>query len=273
MKVEKFLKEGKVGEEFMNGEEERMVLDKWTNSFTPQHHPTVIHVLSESSKNTDITGESLPNLIYVSRQKSKTSRHHFKAGALNTLVINPITQIHNLSPLSLIVCLLQQLRVSATMTNAPIILTLDCDMYSNDPQTPARVLCYLLDAKLATHLGYVQFPQHFHGVSKNDIYGGELKRPYIINPPGMDGLLGPDYFGTGCFFVRRIFFGGPFSFQSPELSQLGPNHVVGKPIKSPQILELAHRVAGCDYETNTQWGYKVWRRKFKPPSTFFLFLF
>ncbi|KAG6577129.1 Cellulose synthase-like protein G3, partial [Cucurbita argyrosperma subsp. sororia] len=234
MKVEKILKEGKVGEEFLNGEEERMVLDKWTKSFTPQHHPTIIHVLSESSKNTDITGESLPNLIYVSRQKSKTSRHNFKAGALNTL-----------------------LRVSATMTNAPIILTLDCDMYSNDPQTPARVLCYLLDAKLATHLGYVQFPQHFHGVSKNDIYGGELKRPYIINPPGMDGLLGPDYFGTGCFFVRRIFFGGPFSFQSPELSELSPNHVVGKPIKSPQILELAHRVAGCDYETNTQWGYKL----------------
>jgi len=28
----------------------------------------------------------MPNLIYVSREKSKVSPHHFKAGALNTLV-------------------------------------------------------------------------------------------------------------------------------------------------------------------------------------------
>ncbi|KAK7832552.1 cellulose synthase-like protein g1 [Quercus suber] len=69
-----------------------------------------IKVLLESSKNKDITDHLMPNLIYHSREKSKTSFHHFKAGALNVL-----------------------LRVSAAMTNAPIILTLDCDMYSNDP--------------------------------------------------------------------------------------------------------------------------------------------
>ncbi|GMQ05846.1 hypothetical protein CsSME_00050692 [Camellia sinensis var. sinensis] len=74
----------------------------------------------------------MPNLIYVSRHKSKTSPHHFKAGALNALV-----------------------RVSTIMTNAPIVLTLDCDMYSNDPQTPHRMLCFFSDPKLRPNLGYV----------------------------------------------------------------------------------------------------------------------
>ena len=30
--------------------------------------------------------EVMPNLIYVSREKNGASPHHFKAGALNTLV-------------------------------------------------------------------------------------------------------------------------------------------------------------------------------------------
>ena len=41
-----------------------------------------------------------------------------------------------------------KLRISATMTNATVILTLDSDMYSNDPQTPLRALCYLLDPSM-----------------------------------------------------------------------------------------------------------------------------
>lgn len=45
-----------------------------------------MQVLLESGKHEDISGNSMPNLIYVSRQKSTTSPHHFKAGALNALV-------------------------------------------------------------------------------------------------------------------------------------------------------------------------------------------
>uniref|UniRef100_A0A0A0KUZ9 Cellulose synthase-like protein G3 n=1 Tax=Cucumis sativus TaxID=3659 RepID=A0A0A0KUZ9_CUCSA len=222
-------------DELLNVKEECMAFNPWrTKSFTPKHHPPVIQVLLESSKNKDISGEALPNLIYVSRQKSLTSHHHFKAGALNTL-----------------------LRVSTTMTNAPIILTLDCDVYSNDPQTPARALCYFLDPKLGNNLGYVQFPQRFHGVSKNDIYCVELLHVYIINEFGMDGLLGPTYVGTGCFFDRRGFFGGPSSLEFPELSKLSPNHVVERHIKSQEVLDLAHLVASCDYENNTEWGCKL----------------
>ncbi|KAL0546955.1 hypothetical protein IC582_016874 [Cucumis melo] len=228
MGVENVMEKGEVGNE------EHLAFHKWTKSFTSHNHPAIIQVLLESGKNKDIVGESLPNLIYVSRQKSVTSHHHFKAGALNNL-----------------------LRVSATMTNAPLILTSDCDVYSNDPQTPNRVLCYFLDSKLARNLSYIQFPQLFHGVNKNDIYASDFKRLYIFNPMGMDGLLGPAYLGTGCFFARRALFGGPSSFEPPELPQLDPNHVVKTAICSQQVLDLAHVVAGCDYENNTKWGSKI----------------
>ncbi|KAG5539498.1 hypothetical protein RHGRI_019893 [Rhododendron griersonianum] len=191
-------------------------------------------VLSEVGKDKDITGESMPNLIYVSRQKSRNSPHHFKGGALNAL-----------------------LRVSAVMTNAPIILTLDCDMHSNDPQTPHRVLCYFSDATIRSKVGYIQFPQRFHGLNKNDIYACEFKRLFLIHPVGMDGLAGPNHVGTGCFFSRRVFFGGPSSFVSPELPELRPDHVVKEPIQAQSILAMAHHVADYKYEDQSNWGSKV----------------
>lgn len=143
------------------------------------------------------------------------------------------------------------------MTNAPIILTLDCDVYSNDPQTLYRVLCYVMDPKLKSNLGYIQFPQRFEGISKNDIYACEMKRPFHINPIGMGGLSGPDYFGTGCFFVRRAFFGGPSSLESFERPEVSPDCVVNKSIRSQETLDLAHHVVSCDYENDTKWGSKV----------------
>ncbi|XP_059662188.1 cellulose synthase-like protein G3 isoform X1 [Cornus florida] len=233
-RVESVVESGKVGDEYINSEQEHQAFNKWTNGFTRQHHPTVIQVLLEIYKDKDITGHSMPNLIYVSREKSPASPHRFKAGALNVL-----------------------LRVSAFMSNAPIILTLDCDMYSNDPQTPIRMLCYFSDPAILPKLGYVQFPQRFHGLNKNDIYASEIKSLFRINPLGMDGLSGPNHLGTGCFFSRRCFFGGPSSFVTPELPELSPDHVIDKPIQSQQISALANHVAGCNYEHQTNWGSKM----------------
>ncbi|RVW43175.1 Cellulose synthase-like protein G2 [Vitis vinifera] len=133
----------------------------------------------------------------IQREKHQVT-HNFKAGALNAL-----------------------LRVSATMTNAPVILPLDSDMYSNDPQTPLRALCYILDPSMDPKLAYVQFPQIFYGINKNDIYGGEARHGMLIHPAGMDGLKGPMYLGRAlgmdhwlrtstlaiCFNVRD---GSPF---------------------------------------------------------------
>ncbi|CAL8157699.1 unnamed protein product [Prunus armeniaca] len=70
----------------------------------------------------------------------------------------------------------------------------------------------------------------------------------------MNGLLGPNYLGTWCFFSRRVFFGGPSHLLLLEMPQHGPKNVLDKPIQSQEVLELAHHVAGCNYGKNTTWG-------------------
>lgn len=234
VKVEHVVDKGEISDEYVTDDQQRQAFNKWTNGFTRTDHPTVIQVLLDKSEDKDVSGQFLPNLIYVSRQKSKTSPHNFKAGALNVL-----------------------LRVSAVMTNAPIVLTQDCDMYSNDPQTPLRMLCYLSDPAIPSNLAFVQFPQRFHGLNENDIYSCEYKHPFQINVKGLDGLKGPTYVGSGCFFRRRAFFGGPSFLVRPEIPELSPDHVVSKPIKSQEVLSLAHRVAGCNYEKQTKWASKI----------------
>ncbi|KAF8380022.1 hypothetical protein HHK36_027491 [Tetracentron sinense] len=236
-KVESVVDRGRVGEECITTEQERGAFNKWTRGriyMSRSSYSNPGQVLLESGNDKDEAGHEMPNLVYLSRQKSKTLPHNFKAGALNVL-----------------------LRVSATMTNAPVVLTLDCDMYSNDSQTPIRVLCYLSDPSITPKLGYVQFPQRFHGINKNDIYASELKRLFQIHSMGMDGLECAGYVGTGCFFRRRIFFGGPTTLVSPEIPELNPDYAVNKSIKSQAVLALAHQVASCNYESHTKWGSKM----------------
>ncbi|KAF8033395.1 hypothetical protein BT93_D2106 [Corymbia citriodora subsp. variegata] len=233
VRVEHVVEREKVGEEYIIGDRERQALGKWTDEFTRQNHPAIIEVLLDSSKDKDMAGNVMPNLIYLSREKSKNVPHHFKAGALNAL-----------------------LRVSAVMTNAPIILTLDCDMCSNDPETPRRALCYLADPSTdQSQLGYVQFPQRFQGTNEGDIYGGDFKHPFQINPIGIKN--GPTYVGTGCFFRRRSLFGAPSAIMPLEIPELSPEHNPKGSIWSERTLALAQKVAGCKYEHNTNWGHKV----------------
>ncbi|RVW91580.1 Cellulose synthase-like protein G1 [Vitis vinifera] len=203
VRVETAVKSGIISHDYINSKQELEAFIRWTDGFTSQNHPAVIQVLLECGKDEDVMGHTMPNLVYVSRGKSINLPQNFKAGALNAL-----------------------LRVSATMTNAPVILTLDSNMYSNDPQTPLRALCYLLDPSMDPKLAYVQFPQIFYGINKNDIYGGEARHVFQIHPTGMDGLKGPIYLGS-------------------------------KSIKSREILASAHHVADCNFESQSQWGIKM----------------
>ncbi|KAL1532221.1 cellulose synthase-like protein G3 isoform X1 [Salvia divinorum] len=242
VKVESVVAKGRVSDEYISREEESQILNQYrAKDFSRQNHPSIIQVLLNSNKDVDSCGEPMPNLVYLSREKSKGSPHHFKAGALNAL-----------------------LRVSATMTNSPIILTLDCDMYSNDPTTAQRALCYFLDQSksagpgvIGSNYAYVQFPQRYHGINKADIYASEHKRLFLVNAMGLDGLKGPNYVGTGCFFNRRAFFGGPCSYVPPEASELSPDYIVDKPINGKEVFRKAHQVAGCYYENQTSWGSKI----------------
>ncbi|KAL0329926.1 UNVERIFIED_CONTAM: Cellulose synthase-like protein G1 [Sesamum radiatum] len=85
-KVEGAVERGKVNDEYISSEDERQILTQYrTKDFTRQNHPSLIQVLLNSQKDVDNTGSAMPNLIYVSREKSTSAAHHFKAGALNAL--------------------------------------------------------------------------------------------------------------------------------------------------------------------------------------------
>jgi hypothetical protein len=46
-----------------------------------------VRILLEKGEDRDIQGNDLPGLIYVSREKRPGIPHHYKAGALNVLVM------------------------------------------------------------------------------------------------------------------------------------------------------------------------------------------
>ncbi|KAK9076639.1 hypothetical protein SSX86_004973 [Deinandra increscens subsp. villosa] len=205
----------------------RDAFSQWTPDFTRRHHPTVIQILLDNNYDKDVGGGVMPNLIYVSREKDSHRPHNFKAGALNVM-----------------------LRVSGLMTNGPIVLVLDCDMYSNDPETPLRALCYFVDPDADPKLGFVQFPQRFSGINQNDIYASEFKPETQILSLGMDGLLGAQFMGTGGFFKRCVI--------SDDLTcSVATIQINSKPIRSNDVLVSAHKVASCNYEDNTKWGSKI----------------
>ncbi|WOH02358.1 hypothetical protein DCAR_0521747 [Daucus carota subsp. sativus] len=234
-RVENVVIRGSVDCSTDDSELDKIAFSKWTEEFTSQDHPSVIQVILESKINKDVNNNQMPNLIYVSREKRKATPHHFKGGALNTLI-----------------------RVSAIMTNAPLVLTIDCDVYSNDPQTPLRVLCYMMDPCVDPNLAFVQFPQRFNGINKNDVYSAEFKNWTEIDAVGLDGILGPNYMGTGCFFRRRAFFGTPASVVQPECPQLRPDHVpCSSSLQEEDVLALALDVSRSNYEASTQWGSEM----------------
>ena len=150
----------------------------------------LLQVIQDESQNaTDTNQANMPLLVYVSREKSTSSPHHFKAGALNVLVI-PLCFFPNIfvkqnttdcrvQSCSLFLLLLQ-LRVSSMISNSPYILVLDCDMRCNDPTSALQAMCFHLDPKISSNLAFVQFPQMFHNLSKMDIYDGQLRSIFLV---------------------------------------------------------------------------------------------
>ncbi|KAE9453046.1 hypothetical protein C3L33_15045, partial [Rhododendron williamsianum] len=101
------------------------------------------------------------------------------------------------------------LRVSAMISNSPYILVLDCDMYCNDPTSARQAMCFHLDPKISPSLGFVQFPQKFHNISKTDVYDSQLRYVFKVLWQGMDGLQGPIVSGTGFYIKREALYANP----------------------------------------------------------------
>ncbi|CAI0547847.1 unnamed protein product [Linum tenue] len=144
----------------------------------------LLQVFLGQSGGDDEDGNKLPRLIYVSREKRPGFNHHKKAGAMNALV-----------------------RVSAVISNAPYVLNLDCDHYFNNSKALREAMCFLMDPMQGKRVCFVQFPQRFDGIDRNDRYANRNTVFFDINMKGLDGIQGPIYVGTGCVFRRRALYG------------------------------------------------------------------
>ncbi|KAL0301057.1 UNVERIFIED_CONTAM: Cellulose synthase-like protein E1 [Sesamum radiatum] len=174
----------------------------------------------------------LPTLVYLSREKRPGWAHNFKAGSMNSLI-----------------------RVSSEISNSPIILNLDCDMYSNDPNAIQDALCFFLDEKQGQQISYVQYPQCFRNVTENDIYANASCATFKIELAGLDGFGGALYIGTGCFHRRESLIGKVYSKDHRLEFQSVEDNVKGRTVEE---LEAASKpLADCRYENGTLWGEEM----------------
>ncbi|KAL8162758.1 hypothetical protein V2J09_014247 [Rumex salicifolius] len=248
---DRFLQERRVMEEKYELFKERVKRFHNSNDTSRATRPTIVQIINSSLNDASNTEEDqIPKLIYVSREKSPLHAHHFKAGAVNAL-----------------------LRVSSVITNAPYVLMLDCDMYSNDPTSARQAMCFHLDPEISPSLAFVQFPQKFHNLTSNDIYGSRIRTTFDIKWPGMDGFKGPMVSGT-CFYMKRRALYGSIVVQDADFATMrkhfGPsielikslqnnnNHskIITQSQDDPLLLETEF-LASCAYEQNTSWGHEL----------------
>ncbi|KAJ1383934.1 Nucleotide-diphospho-sugar transferase [Sesbania bispinosa] len=203
-----------------------------TTGITGQNHPSIIEVIQENSSS-EIEQAQLPFLVYVSREKRPSHPHHFKAGALNALCW-------------------------------------DCDMFCSAPTSARQALCFHLDPKISPSLAFVQFPQKFHNISKNDIYDSQHRSAYKVLWQGMDGLKGPVLSGTGFYMKRESLYGNcKIKDTDLELRQyFGTSNEFIKSLKqncTSNLVTVGHTLvkeetlllASCNYEIGTKWGKEV----------------
>ncbi|KAG8657788.1 hypothetical protein MANES_03G090316v8 [Manihot esculenta] len=207
---------------------------QWDSYSSRHDHDTIIQILIDGKdpNATDVDGCALPTLVYLAREKRPQHPHHFKAGAMNALI-----------------------RVSSNISNGQIILTLDCDMYSNNSLCIWDALCFFMDIEKSHDIAFVQFPQAFENTTKNDTYGGSLLVPYNVELHGMDGLGGPLYIGTCCFHRRDVLCGRKFTKGCKFQWKIDDDNKGRKSIQ--ELEEETKPLASCTYEQNTEWGNEM----------------
>lgn len=75
-----------------------------------------------------------------------------------------------------------QVRVSAVLTNGPFLLNLDCDHYINNSKALREAMCFMMDPNLGKYVCYVQFPQRFDGIDRNDRYANRNTVFFDVSP-------------------------------------------------------------------------------------------
>ncbi|KAG6592103.1 Cellulose synthase-like protein E6, partial [Cucurbita argyrosperma subsp. sororia] len=207
---------------------------QWESYASRKDHDTFLQIVIDGRdpKAKDVEGSVLPTLVYLAREKRPRYFHNFKAGAMNAL-----------------------LRVSSQISNGQIILNVDCDMYSNNSDAIRDALCFLMDEEKGHEIAYVQFPQLFDNITKNEIYASSLRVINEVELPGLDSFGGPLYIGTGCFHRRDVLCGKKYSkgyrndWNSKDYRNSGDD--------VNELEEKSKHLASCSYEENTEWGKEM----------------
>ncbi|KAF7815988.1 cellulose synthase-like protein E6 [Senna tora] len=239
--IELVVEKGKVPDEIRK---QHKGFSEWNSKTTKKDHQSIVQIIIDGrdSNGVDDDGFQLPTLVYMAREKRPNFPHHFKAGAMNALI-----------------------RVSSEISNAPIILNLDCDMYSNNADTIQEVLCFFMDQRQGHQLAYVQFPQHFNNINKNDLYANSFPVSYQIEFPGMVGEGGATMFiGTGCFHRRESLSGMHFKhYNNTPKCDINPNININTQDQDHHkmmrrsveaLIEASKGVSSCGYEEGSEWG-------------------
>ncbi|AES70600.1 cellulose synthase-like protein [Medicago truncatula] len=234
-RVENASKLGKVPEETYSKHKE---FSEWGSYSSKRDHDTILHILLHRKDNArDEDGFVMPTLVYLAREKRPQFQHNFKAGAMNSLI-----------------------RVSSMISNGKIILNVDCDMYSNNSQSIRDALCFFMDEEKGHEIAFVQAPQGFENITKNDIYGGSFRIPHEVDLHGFDGFGGPMYIGTGCFHRRDALCGRKYSDQYKidwkNANDENIDHMI-KEVSLQELEEKSKTLASCTYEENTSWGKEM----------------
>ncbi|XP_006857764.3 cellulose synthase-like protein E6 [Amborella trichopoda] len=231
-RIEAAVKLGRIPEDIRCQHKGFLEWDK--TPFTSRDHSPIVQILIGGGDSTevDMEGIPLPTLVYLAREKNPNQHHNFKAGAMNSLI-----------------------RVSSVISNAPIILNVDCDMYSNDSKSIRDALCFLMDEETGHDIAFVQFPQNFDNMTKNELYDGFLRAIGVVDFPGMDGLGGTLYVGSGCFHRRSILGGKMLNEEFKE--ELSGGNWSKSEEKAKILEERGKDLATCTYELGTEWGKEV----------------
>ncbi|XP_059666573.1 cellulose synthase-like protein E6 [Cornus florida] len=207
---------------------------EWSSEVTKNNHQSIVQILIDgrSPSAVDNNGHQLPTLVYLAREKRPQWPHNFKAGSMNALI-----------------------RVSSEISNGPIILNVDCDMYSNNSDAILESLCFFMDEEQGHQISYVQYPQWYNNITKNDIYSSVANAINKIELAGLDGCSGALYGGTGCFHRREGLCGRKYS--KDHRAQWDRVTTKSKDATAEKLEEASKVLANCSYEKGTQWGIEM----------------
>ncbi|KAA3473342.1 cellulose synthase-like protein E1 [Gossypium australe] len=148
-----------------------------------------------------------------------------------------------------------QIRVSSRISNGPIILNVDCDMYSNNSKAIKYSLCLFMDEKKGDEIAYIQFLQSFDNLTKNEIYASSFRVLQQLELHGLDAIGGPCYNGSGCFHRREALCGKKYDKNyNVDWKKVSDTEAD----ESASFLEETCKVlASCTFEHNTTWGKEM----------------